>query len=162
MICRKKSEGHRASNKNIRRSSYHKGYQLYILLNFDSVRALEIHDVRATSCLACALEMRSSHGANVLKDVRAHCYCAFLVRTLFIRHARAKTFSRARTESKTQQNIELVTFALTWCANIFVGCLVTPTFFFGRSLPFLILSIILKNKKICTWEGLIIPHLLFT
>ena len=45
-----------------------------------------------------------------------------------------------------KQNIELMTFALTWCANIFVGCSVTPTFF-GRSLPFLILSIILKNKK---------------
>ena len=38
----------------------------------------------------------------------------------------------------------------------------TPTFFFGRSLPFLILSIILKNKKICTWEVLIISHILFT
>ena len=40
-----------------------------------------------------------------------------------------------------------MTFALTWCANIFVGHTVTPTFFFGRSLPFLTLSIILKNKK---------------
>ena len=30
---------------------------------FDLVRALEIHDVaRATSCIACALEMRSSNG----------------------------------------------------------------------------------------------------
>ena len=82
-----------------------------------------------------------------LKDVRAHCYCASLVRTLFIGHARATSFSSARTESKTQQNIELMTFALTWCANIFVGRSVTPTFFFARSLPFLTLSIILKNKK---------------
>ena len=63
------------------------------------------------------------------KDVRAHCYCASLVRTLFIGHARATSFSSARTESKTQQNIELMTFALTWCANIFVGRSVTPTFF---------------------------------
>ena len=53
------------------------------------------------------------------KDVRAHCYCASLVRTLFIGHARATSFLSARTESKTQQNIELMTFALTWCANIF-------------------------------------------
>ncbi len=38
-----------------------KGNQLYILLSFDSVRALEIHDVaRATSCIA--REMRSSNG----------------------------------------------------------------------------------------------------
>ena len=64
-----------------------------------------------------------------LKDVRAHCFCASLVRTLFIGHARATSFSSARTESKTQQNIELMTFALTWCANIFVGRSVTPTFF---------------------------------
>ena len=61
-----------------------------------------------------------------LKDVRAHCYCASLVRTLFIDHARATSFSSARTESKTQ---ELMTFALTWCPNIFVGRSVTPTFF---------------------------------
>ena len=47
---------------------------------------------------------------------------------------------------KPEQNIELIAFALTWCANIFVGCSVTPTFF-GRSLPFVILSIILKTKK---------------
>ena len=35
----------------------------------------------------------------------------------------------------------------------------TPTFFFGRSLPFLILSIVLKHKKICTWEVAIISHI---
>ena len=64
-----------------------------------------------------------------IKDVRAHCYCASLVRTLFIGHARVTSFSSARTDSKTQQNIERMTFALTWCANIFVGCSVTPTFF---------------------------------
>ena len=40
-----------------------KGHQLYILLSFDLVRALEIHDVaRATSCIEWALEMRSSNG----------------------------------------------------------------------------------------------------
>ena len=37
----------------------------------------------------------------LIKDVRAHCYCASLVRTLFIGHARATSFSSARTESKT-------------------------------------------------------------
>ena len=42
----KKSGGHRAFNKDIRRLSYGKGHQLYILLSFDSVRALEMHDVR--------------------------------------------------------------------------------------------------------------------
>ena len=33
-----------------------------------------------------------------------------------------------------------------------------PHFFLGRSLPFLILSILLKNKKLCAWEVLIISH----
>ena len=47
-----------------------------------------------------------------LKDVRAHCYCASLLRTLFIGHARATSFSSARTDSKTEQNIERITFAL--------------------------------------------------
>ena len=28
----------------------------------------------------------------------------------------------------THQNIELMTFVLTWCVSIFVGCLATPTF----------------------------------
>ena len=60
-------------------------------------------------------------------------------------------FKRAH-RVETQQNM---TFAVTLSANIFVGCSVTPTFFFGRSFPFLILAIILKNKKICTWEVLI-------
>ena len=39
-----------------------KVHQLYILLSLDSVRALEIHDMaRATSCVACPLEMHSSN-----------------------------------------------------------------------------------------------------
>ena len=83
----------------------------------------------------------------LLKDVRAHCYCAYLVRTLFIRHACATSFSRACTESKTQQNIQLMTFALTLVCEYFCWMFCDPHFFFGRSLPFLILSIILRNKK---------------
>ena len=74
--------------------------------------------------------------SKTYKDVRAHCYCASLVRTLFIKHARATSFSSACTESKTRQNIELMAFALTWCANIFVGCSVTPIFFFQQITPF--------------------------
>ena len=80
------------------------------------------------ACVDCA-RVHLKTLSSLLKDVRAHCYCASLVRTLFIGHARATSFSSARTESKTYQNIELMTFALTWCANIFVGSSVTPTFF---------------------------------
>ena len=67
---------------------------------------------------SCAVGMRNAKLENHLKDVRAHCYCASLVRTLFIGHARATSFSSARTDSKTQQNIERMTFALTWCYQI--------------------------------------------
>ena len=82
------------------------------------------------------------------KDVRAHCYCASLVRTLFIGHARATSFSSARTDSKTQLTKHR---ADDLCVNLvreyFCWMLGDPHFFFGRSLPFLTLFIILKNKK---------------
>ena len=85
-----------------------------------------IHDRSPNTKYSCSDSRLNIHR---LKDVHAHCYCASLVRTLFIGHARATSFSSARIESKTQQNIELMTSALTWCANISVGCSVTPTFF---------------------------------
>ena len=88
--------------------------------------------------------------ANVLKDVRADCYCASLLRTLFT----------ARTELKTQQNIRLMTFALTWCANIFVGCSVTPTFFRQITFLFWLFPLYQKTRKISAWEVLIISHIL--
>ena len=96
-----------------------------------------------------------------LKDVRAHCYCASLVHTLFIGHARATSFSS--TESKTRQNIELMTFALTWCANIFVGCSVNPTFFRQIDITFFSDSFHYtkkktQKKKVCAWEVVIISH----
>ena len=82
------------------------------------------------------------------KDVRAHCYCASLVHKLFIRQARATSFSSACTESKTRQNIYR---ADDICVNLvceyFCWMLGDPHFFFGRSLPFFFLSIILKNEK---------------
>ena len=82
------------------------------------------------------------------KDVRAHCYCAFLLRTLFIRHARATSYiERAHLEkhlTKCSANgrcVNLVREYFCWMHS-------DPHFFFGKSLPFLILSIITKNKKI--------------
>ena len=97
--------------------------------------------------------------SSLLKDVRAHCYCTSLVRTLFTGHARATPFSSARTESKTQQNIELMTCVNLVC-EYFCWMLGDPYFFFGRLLPFLTLSVIPKNKKISVWEVLIISHIL--
>ena len=82
-----------------------------------------------------------------LKDVRAHCYCASLLRTLFIKHARATSFSSARTESKTQQKHRAGDLGVNLMCQYFCWMPGDPQYFFGRSLPFLILSIILKNKK---------------
>ena len=96
-----------------------------------------------------------------LKDVRAHRYCASLVRTLYMTWREPRHVFQPRAPSRNSTKYRLMTFAVTWSQNIFVGCSVTPTFFFGRSLPFLILSIMLKNKKICVWEVLIISHILF-
>ena len=63
------------------------------------------------------------------KDVREH--CASLLRTLYM------TWRVPRVE--TQQNIKLMTFAVTWSANIFVGCSMIPTisgFFWPTGVPF--------------------------
>ena len=55
----------------------------------------------------------------------AHLYCAHhSLSTHVPRHFQAHALSR-----KLNKNIEPVTLALTWCANIFVGCSVTPNFF---------------------------------
>ena len=97
------------------------------ILQFKQKQAL--HDNIHSTLIHLYISIIQTTFANPLKDIRAHCYCASLVRTLFIRHTRATSFSCACTKSKTQQNIELMTFALTWCADIFVGCSVTPTFF---------------------------------
>ena len=48
-----------------------------------------------------ALHIHLAVAVSILKDVRAHCYCASLVRTQFIRHVRAtSSISSARIESK--------------------------------------------------------------
>ena len=96
-----------------------------------------------------------------LKDVRAHCYCASLVRTLYMTWRVPRHVFQARAPSRNSTKYR----AFDLCGNLiceyFCWMLGDPHFFFGGSLPFLILSIILKNKKICTWEVLIISHILF-
>ena len=85
---------------------------------------------------------------NLFKDVRAHCYCAFLLRTLFIRHARATSYikraHRVKTSTKYSADgccVNLVREYFCWMHGGF-------HLYFGRSLPFLIISIITKNKTI--------------
>ena len=103
--------------------------------------------------MAWHVDLRAQQGcaetisANVLEDVHAHCYWASLVRTLYMtwhvpRHVfQARPLSRNSTKYRADD----------LCGNLicedFCWMLGDPHFFFGRSLPFLILSIILKNKK---------------
>ena len=64
-----------------------------------------------------------------IKDVRAHCYCASLVRTLYMTWRVPRHVFQARAPSRNSTKYRADGFAVTWSANIFVGCSVTPTFF---------------------------------
>ena len=55
-------------------------------------------------------------------------------------------FKRAH-RVETQQNIELMTFAVTWSANIFVGYSVTPTFFSADHFLFWFFPLYQKTKQ---------------
>ena len=105
-----------------------------------------MHDLACE--FACTVRMcRNSMNNKIyaFKDVHAHCYCTSLVRTLYMTWRMPRHVFQARTPSRNS------TKADNLCGNLiceyFCWMLGDPHFFFGRSLPFLILSIILKNKK---------------
>ena len=82
-----------------------------------------------------------------LKDVRAHCYCASLVRTLFVRHVLATSCIQARAPSRNSTKYRADDLCVNLVCEYFCWMFGDPHFFLGRSVPFLILSIILKNKR---------------
>ena len=94
-------------------------------------------------------------------DVHAHCYWESLVRTLYMTWRVPRHVFQARALSRNSTKYRADDLSGSLICQYFCSMLGAPQFFFGRSLPFLILSIVLKNKKICTWEVLIISHLLF-
>ena len=98
-----------------------------------------------------------------IEDVRAHCYCASLARTLFIRYGLPRHVFQARAPSRNSTKYRADGLCVNLLCEYFCWMLGDHHFFlFGRSLPFLILSIILKKTKtICTLEVLITFHLLF-
>ena len=99
---------------------------------------------------------------NHVKDVRAYCYFVSLLRTLYMTWRVARHVFQARAPSRNPTKYRADDLCGNLICEYFCSMLGDPHFFFGRSLPFLILSIILKNKKkICTWEVLIISHILF-
>ena len=82
------------------------------------------------------------------KDVRAHCYCASLVRALSISHARASSYIKRAHRVKNSTRYSADRCCVNLVREYFCWMQGDPHFFFGRSLPFLILSNITKNKKI--------------
>ena len=82
-----------------------------------------------------------------LKDVRAYCYWASLVRTLNMTWCMPRHVFQARALSRNSTKYRADDLCDNFICEYFCWMLGDPHFFFGRSLPFLILSIILKNKK---------------
>ena len=82
-----------------------------------------------------------------IKDVCAHCYCASLVRTLFIRHALSRHVFQARAPGQNSTKYRADTLCVNLVCKCFCWKLGDPHFFFATSLHFLILSVVLKNKK---------------
>ena len=89
----------------------------------------------------------SSCGKNNIKDVRAHCYCASLVHTLYMTWRVPCYVFQARAPSRKSTKHRADDLCGNLICNYFCLMLGDHHFFFGRSLPFLILFIILKNKK---------------
>ena len=83
-----------------------------------------------------------------LKDVRAHCYCVSLVRTLYMTWRVPRHVFQARTPSRNPTKYRADDLCGNLICEYFCWMLGDPHCFFGRSLSFQILSIILKNKKI--------------
>ena len=82
-----------------------------------------------------------------LKDVRAHCHCASLVHTLYMTWHPPRHVFQARTQSRNSTIYRAEDLFVDLNCEYFCWMLGDPHFFWGRSLPFLILSILLKNKE---------------
>ena len=92
------------------------------------------------------IHLRENNTSSV-KDVRAHCYCASLVRTLYMTWRVPRHVFQARAPSRKSTKYRAGDLCGNLICEYFCWIIGDPHFFFGRSLPFLILSIILKNKK---------------
>ena len=87
----------------------------------------------------------SLHGQ--VNDVRSHCYCASLVHTLCMTWRMPRHVFQACAPSRNSTKYRADDLCGNLICQYFCWMLCDPHFFFGISLPFLILSIMLKNKK---------------
>ena len=77
---------------------------------------------------------------TILKDVRAHCYCASLVRTLYMTWRVPRHVFQARAPSRNSTKYRADDLCGNLICEYFCWMLGDTHFFFCRSLPFLILS----------------------
>ena len=126
-------------------------FQLLSPLGFLRFRSCKMHFI---------FSQKTTFGS--IKDVRAYCYCASLVRTLFIGHARATSFFKRahRVENSTKYRADDL------CVNLvceyFCWTLGDPHFFFRQIASFSdSFHYTKKQKKISAWEVSIISHILF-
>ena len=124
--------------------------------------ALLVQNEYTSICNYCGWHF-SVRGQSVkrFEDVRAYFYCAFLVRTLYMTWHVPRHVFQARASSRNSIKYRAGDLCGNLICEYFYWIIGDPHFFFGRSLSFLILSIILKNKKICVCEVLIISYILF-
>ena len=101
------------------------------------------------SCFQRALTVRLKIQIiqRAIKDVRAHCYCASLLRTLYMTWRVPRHVFQARAPSRNPTKYRADDLCSNLICEYFCWMPGDPHFLFGRSLPFLFFSMILKNKK---------------
>ena len=99
---------------------------------------------------------------NPVKDVRAHCYCASLVRTLYMTWRLLRHVFQARAPSQNSTKYRADELCGNLISEYFCWMLGDPHFFFSAD-HFLFWFFLLyqKTKKIFALEVLIISHILF-
>ena len=93
------------------------------------------------------LNRRTATWNLFVMEVRAHYYCSSLVRTLHMTWRVPRHVFQAWAPSRNSTKYRADDLCGNLICEYFCWMLGDPHFFFGRSLPFLILCIILKNKK---------------
>ena len=96
-----------------------------------------------------------------LEDVRAHCYWASLVRTLYMMWCVPCHVFQACAPSRNSTKYRADGLCGNLICKYFCWMLVTPSFFSADHFLFWFFPLYLKTKKICTWEVLSISHILF-
>ena len=97
-----------------------------------------------------------------VKDIRAHCYCASLVRTLYMTWRVPRHVFQARASSRNSTKNRGDDLCGNLICEYFCWMLGYPHFFFRQITSFSdYFHYTKKQKKICTWEVLIISHILF-